>query len=108
MDTSEGTINSVLMFDNGNKKQFKKIWNDVYRLHVKVFSFFPGFKISQLPHRHVCMLNCRNSLEIQDLCHSITICAKEAQKYQEFKQAIEKISSKGMLGKEHYFFFMIK
>ena len=89
------------------EKTIEKIWNDVYRLHVKKSFFPPGFKISQLPHRHVCMLNCRNSLEIQDLCHSITICAKEAQKYQEFKQAIEKISSKGMLGKEHYFFIII-
>ena len=63
-------------------------------------SFFSGFKISQGVHscRHVCMLACRNSLEIQDLCHSITICAKEPQKYQAFKQAIEKISSKGMPG----------
>ena len=57
----------------------------------KILLFFPDFKITK-------DFSTRHAIMIQNLCQSTTFCALGPQNYQEFFQAIQKISSCGYPG----------
>ena len=57
----------------------------------KILLFFTDFKIAK-------DFSTRHAIMIQNLCQSTTFCALGPQNYQEFFQAIQKISSCGYPG----------